>query len=160
MHLAFRRSDRTRDPGIGCVEIREAISARFDNEPAPTSDKVTARHLSDCRSCRDFESGIAELGRPARLRSAASVPPSLLPLLRQHHTPSTGGAPVTRRRHSPQWPRLGRWALAAAPAAAAIVALPLGLAAGHTHHAPSLTLTPCNAYIITHHQWSGYAGRN
>ena len=141
---------------LSCSSAREAMSARFDQEPARTSDEAIDAHLDACSKCREFDSRLANLARPLRIRPTTTVPPTLLPLLRGAR--ATGNTVDTSRRWRPRFelPRVAGWAMAAVPAALAIVAL-AQLGVGHvTHYPPALTPTRCTSYFLVHHVWPGY----
>lgn len=159
MRLFFRRSGGSSlgSLPLACSEVREAVSARFDGEPAGVGEDVIVDHLEGCGSCRYFASNVADLGRRVRVRSTLPAPPALLSSVRQGDSRRARPERLGRSWHpGTQWRSLAGWTAAIPPAALSISLLAFGIGAGHPHLVPWLTHTQCNSYLITHHLWSGY----
>lgn len=141
--------------GLTCEQAQEAISARFDGEPAPVDEDAVTDHLEACGSCRSFESSLADLGRRFRVRSTISAPPVLISRLQESRADQlVGRRRVVWERH--QWSRVARWAVALSPALLVVVLISVGADASQLHPAPDLTHTQCNTYLVSHHLWAGY----
>jgi predicted anti-sigma-YlaC factor YlaD len=54
-------------PGVMCDQVREAISARLDDEEGPLSLAVVDSHLADCAACRAWTLDVERLQRRARV---------------------------------------------------------------------------------------------
>ncbi len=56
-----------------CDLIREALSARLDDEAMPVPEQTVQRHLSACVRCRDWQRAATDLHRRARLTAAPAA---------------------------------------------------------------------------------------
>jgi predicted anti-sigma-YlaC factor YlaD len=96
-----------------CAQIREALSARLDGEPADLAIDVVDGHLGGCPACAAWSEELATLHRMVRVREAEPVPDlsaaiveAFVPAGRQR----TAGGPL--RRVLGREPISGaRWAL-------------------------------------------------
>jgi predicted anti-sigma-YlaC factor YlaD len=57
-----------------CAQIREALSARLDGEPADLAGDVVDGHLDGCRACAAWSEELTTLHRMVRVREAEPVP--------------------------------------------------------------------------------------
>jgi anti-sigma factor RsiW len=130
-----------------CDTVQLAISAGLDGEPVDLAGARVAAHMADCESCRQFDEGARLLRGQLSLRTSRRAPGALKELLAGELVDSVGPAPplaagLGRALPRPGWGRMVRWAGALIPAAAVVVALPLGAlsaAQAKPTHAP----TPC-----------------
>jgi predicted anti-sigma-YlaC factor YlaD len=60
--------------GVNCETVREAISARLDDEPAGVGVAVLEDHLSECTPCREWREEAHEVTRRMRLAIAGPAP--------------------------------------------------------------------------------------
>lgn len=151
---------RPRPAAVPCEHAREAISARCDGEEPGVSDAIVDDHVAKCQGCQRFQSELASLSRRARLRASRPAPEGLLaellPLLASGPAATSKARPGRPAELKPGlgWLGAARWAAVAAPALAAVVALPLG-ALAQPHLLPHLAPNGCINYLLQHHTWPG-----
>lgn len=56
-----------------CSDVREALSAQLDGEPAVQSDESVQAHVATCAECSSWVATAADASRRVRLRAAADV---------------------------------------------------------------------------------------
>jgi hypothetical protein len=64
-----------------CRAVRDAVSARIDDEETGLDDEVVRGHLARCEPCARFEAAALETGRRVRVTGAAEVPDLTAPIL-------------------------------------------------------------------------------
>jgi predicted anti-sigma-YlaC factor YlaD len=57
-----------------CDAVREALSARLDDEPSGQPDELVDGHLAGCRACTAWSEELVTLHRMVRVREAEAVP--------------------------------------------------------------------------------------
>jgi hypothetical protein len=133
---------------IPCGRVREAISAELDSEAAGLHVKDVRFHLAQCGECFRFEAAARSLSSQVALQVTPPVPADFKDRLAReldvtvaaasHHR----GPPSWRLGRTWEWRRGVRWAGALAPAALAVVVLPLG-ALSTPPEVPTHAATPC-----------------
>lgn len=138
-----------------CDLVREALSARLDNEEGQLAQADVDRHLAGCPGCREFAAGALMLRDQTTSLEQSPVPTPeglLVAVAATRSTPSVlaaAGARVTRLR------RLGgsRRVPLALAAMALVVALPIASAGalsrldfGHTE-----SRATCSTLLLSHH---------
>ena len=95
-----------------CAQIREALSARLDGEPADLPDDQVDGHLLGCRACTSWAEELATLHRMVRVREAEPVP-DLSAAIVAAFVPARGGAGPDARHLGPLGEPISRarWAL-------------------------------------------------
>ncbi|HTW06724.1 MAG TPA: hypothetical protein VME46_04390 [Acidimicrobiales bacterium] len=142
------------DRAISCQQALEAASARCDGEQVPIAELDLDAHLASCGACREFDAGVAALGRQLRLRPARAVPEGLMAELAPLLEPS---ARTLRFRlmslfapsRGPSWAGTAQWAGASISVALASLGLCLGVGA-HPHLVPTRPPSPCTAGLDHH----------
>jgi predicted anti-sigma-YlaC factor YlaD len=143
--------------GLSCDAVRLAISARLDGELSPLTGAATTAHVADCEGCRHFLEGARLLGPQMTLRAARRPPEALKELLAGEWARAVAPTPpldpgLRWRMPRPGWRRTVRWAGAFVPAAALVVALPLG-ALSAAQGKPTHASTPCTQNLHAR-RWS------
>ncbi len=153
--LRIPRRRRNPPSPVDCDAVQEAISARLDNETTPLDEPTITRHLSECPPCRAFRqawqtpaSQLVGLTRELRLGPVISPPSGLTERAAretQHH--ARPPRPSSSPRHvQPALAAAGRYLLAGAPAAVALICLHAGLAHPPPQAARSPSLTHCTLH--------------
>jgi predicted anti-sigma-YlaC factor YlaD len=143
-----RRRTARRAGALPCEVVRVAISAGLDGEVADLSGAIVAAHVAGCPGCRRFQEGAAVLQQGITLRASRPPPAALKERLAGEWVETVAVMPppvAGRSRRSvprPGWHRTIRWAGVLVPAAALVVALPLG-ALSAAQGKPSHASTPC-----------------
>ncbi|HUC36757.1 MAG TPA: zf-HC2 domain-containing protein [Acidimicrobiales bacterium] len=144
--------------GVGCDEIRQAMSARFDEELSDLAGGVVSAHVDGCDECRRVQLEMSDLARRSGVTSPRPVPEGLVPMLSEVLREDLGSQPASTKARpwrevvSPR--RMLRWGVAAAPVLVLSVALPLG-AGANPRLVPSHLRTPCTAGLHFAHGGPG-----
>jgi RNA polymerase sigma-70 factor, ECF subfamily len=138
---------------VTCEEAQDVLSSLLDGEQPPIRAADLEAHLTSCRRCQRFESLSSALVPRVSLRLARGAPDSLHQVLAALDPQWFDGqaANGTKSRRSMRHGRgsgrsLAKWAAAIAPAAVAVVALPLGTVV-HPHLVPSHLPSPCTIWL-------------
>lgn len=160
--MRWPRPTMPRKTPIRCDDVQESISARLDHEALTVSGRGAQRHLATCATCRAYaealgspQSGLHQLTREARLRSARPAPPYLAAAAISQQPPPRIKAPARHQTHrKPAVALAGRYAAAVTPVIAAIIAIHIGLPS-HINVAPTHQPTACTRYLTSTHTSTG-----
>lgn len=87
-----------------CSAVRESISARLDGEAFPIDSSLLDRHVTSCRSCREFEEAARRLKSESAVQllgPAGSGTEAVIALIR-HLPDGDPGVPKGRDRRRPR----------------------------------------------------------
>lgn len=117
---------------MDCTHLREALSARLDDEDMGVDDSQLEAHLAGCPACTDFAREVGVLHRMTRVRAADEVPDlSATIVAAAARRPASGRSPFGERIS------VARWALFVVALTQLVLAAPalvLGEDAGATVH--------------------------
>jgi predicted anti-sigma-YlaC factor YlaD len=115
---------------MDCTHLREALSARLDDEDTGVADAHIDAHLSGCTACTAFAQQLGVLHRLTRVRAAEQVPDLSAAILAATPAPAA-------RAPRPEPVSTARWALFVVALTQLVLAAPallLGEDAGATIH--------------------------
>jgi predicted anti-sigma-YlaC factor YlaD len=112
-----------------CSTVREALSARLDDEPLGMPEGALDQHLSGCAACAEWAEAAAVVTRRARLAAAPQVPDLTAAVLTALPRELPGARVAARSRLADTAVRLALLVVAAAQAGLAWPALAYGAAA-------------------------------
>jgi predicted anti-sigma-YlaC factor YlaD len=112
-----------------CSTVREALSARLDDEPLGMPEQALDQHLSGCAACAGWAEAAALVTRRARLAAAPQVPDLTSAVLAALPRELPGAGAAARSRLADTAVRLALLVVAAAQAGLAWPALASGAAA-------------------------------
>jgi predicted anti-sigma-YlaC factor YlaD len=112
-----------------CSTVREALSARLDDEPLGMPEAALDQHLSGCAACARWAEAAALVTRRARLAAAPQVPDLTSAVLAALPRELPGAGAAARSRLADMAVRLALLVVAAAQAGLAWPALASGAAA-------------------------------
>ena len=107
---------------MDCAPIREALSARLDDEEPGLAAEVVDHHLASCGTCRRWAADAEALHRGARVRAAEAVPDLSAAIVDAHLGPAR--QPAGRRGLGAEVVSTPRWALFAVALTQLVLAAP------------------------------------
>lgn len=125
---------------MGCLEFRNAISARLDGEVSPAEAAAVDAHLETCADCAEFADRAARVNRLLRTRPAEPGPDLIDTVL-------AAAGPAPRRRLHPAPLRIALGAIGFGQFALAVSGI---VAAGHHAGADEDRLAGAGLAHLTH----------
>jgi predicted anti-sigma-YlaC factor YlaD len=107
---------------MDCSDIREAISAHLDEEPAEVPPSTVELHVAGCAACAAWTQRLAELHRHVRLHEAEPVPDLTAAILDAAPHRPVAAKRSTRLRGRPF--STARWALLTVALTQLVLAIP------------------------------------